>query len=759
MKFNQYSYLPVDQADILKELKEIGFDLPLHLTEKELFEWFVRKVYFTYKNTDYPLSNLVADAETDLLSYFQSDREWSPNIFYTVALQLLGFRYFIDFENTDSFLKEVQIPIEYGNLVENLYHLLNTRTVKGNLLIEQLVSDGFIPEDNRYHFFNGKSLATFNCHDVIREVVYVESGIDSDQDGLPDLVKVNIIRPRYEGKIPAVMTASPYHQGTNDKASDKALYNMNVNLEKKEARSIQVSQPTLEIVDPVGEAQLVSEAEETLTHINSSYTLNDYLLARGFANLYVSGLGTKDSQGLMTNGDYRQIEAYKNVIDWLNGRCRAFTDHSRQRQIKADWSNGKVATTGLSYLGTMSNGLATTGVDGLEVIIAEAGISSWYNYYRENGLVTSPGGYPGEDFDSLAELTYSRALRAGDYLRHHAAHVADLEEVKKQLDRKTGDYNQFWHDRNYLLQADKVKAEVVFTHGSQDWNVKPLHVYQMFQALPSHINKHLFYHNGAHVYLNNWQSIDFRESMNALLSKKLLGYDSNYELPTVIWQDNTAEQNWTSLDDFGNQKSQRTFSLGDSKKVIQNRYEAEDYERYGKAYPTFLTDLYQDKAQQVTIDLPIEKDLHLNGKARLHLRLQSSTDKGLLSAQLMELGSKKYLQPYPAVLSVRTLDNGRYHMLDNLTELPFKEAGQRVITKGYLNLQNRHDLLQVEPVTPGEWMEFDFELQPTIYKLEKGATLRLVLYTTDFEITVRDQTDYQLTIDLANSSLSLPEMD
>ncbi len=759
MKFNQYSYLPVDQADILKELKEIGFDLPLHLTEKELFEWFVRKVYFTYKNTDYPLSNLVADAETDLLSYFQSDREWSPNIFYTVALQLLGFRYFIDFEDTDSFLKEVQFPIEYGNLVENLYHLLNTRTVKGNLLIEQLVSDGFIPEDNRYHFFNGKSLATFNCHDVIREVVYVESRIDSDQDGLPDLVKVNIIRPRYEGKIPAVMTASPYHQGTNDKASDKALYNMNVDLEVKEPHTIQVEEPQLELVDPVGSAQLVSEAEETLTHINSSYTLNDYLLARGFANLYVSGLGTKDSQGLMTNGDYRQIEAYKNVIDWLNGRCRAFTDHSRQRQVKADWSNGKVATTGLSYLGTMSNGLATTGVDGLEVIIAEAGISSWYNYYRENGLVTSPGGYPGEDFDSLAELTYSRALRAGDYLRHHAAHVADLEEVKKQLDRKTGDYNQFWHDRNYLLQADKVKAEVVFTHGSQDWNVKPLHVYQMFQALPANIKKHLFYHNGAHVYLNNWQSIDFRESMNALLSKKLLGYDSSYELPTVIWQDNTGEQSWTSLEDFGNQTAQRTFPLGDGERVIQNRYATEDYERYGKAYPTFLTDLYQDKAQQVTIDLPIAEDLHLNGKARLHLRLQSSTNKGLLSAQLMELGSKKYLQPYPAVLSVRTLDNGRYHMLDNLTELPFKEAGQRVITKGYLNLQNRHDLLQVEPVTPGEWMEFDFELQPTIYKLEKGTTLRLVLYTTDFEITVRDQTDYQLTIDLANSRLTLPKMD
>lgn len=758
MKYNQYSYLSVDQKDILKELKEIGFDLPTHLPEKELFEWFVRKVYFTYKDTDHPLSNLVVDSKTDFLTYIQSDCEWSPNIFYTVALQLLGFRYFIDFEDTDSFLKEVQFPIEYGNLVENLYHLLNTRTVKGNLLIDQLVSDGLIPEDNQYHYFNGKSLATFTSHDAIREVVYVESRVDTDKDGLPDLVKVSIIRPRYEGKIPAVMTASPYHQGTNDKASDKALYNMNVDLEVKEPHTIQVEVPQLELVDPVGSAELVDEAEETLTHINSSYTLNDYLLPRGYANLYVSGVGTKDSQGLMTNGNYQQIEAYKNVIDWLNGRCRAFTDHTRKRQVKADWSNGKVATTGISYLGTMSNGLATTGVDGLEVIIAEAGISSWYNYYRENGLVTSPGGYPGEDFDSLAELTYSRNLLGGDYLHHNAAHQADLDIVKKELDRASGDYNQFWHDRNYLLHADQVKAEVVFTHGSQDWNVKPLHVFNMFQALPTSIKKHLFYHNGAHVYLNNWQSIDFRESMNALLSKKLLGYDSSYELPTVIWQDNTGEQSWTSLDDFGNQTNQRTFSLGDDEKVIQNRYETKDYERYGKAYPTFLTDLYQDKAQQVTIDLPIEEDLHLNGKARLHLRLYSSTNKGLLSAQLLELGSKKYLQPYPAVLSVRTLDNGRYHMLDNLTELPFKEAGQRVISKGYLNLQNRHDLLEVEAVTPGEWMEFDFDLQPTIYKLEKGATLRLVLYTTDFEITVRDQTDYQLTIDLAQSSLHLPEM-
>ena len=756
MRYNQFSYFPVSKEDALKELTELGFSLDPTSSEKDQFESFVRTCFFNYKNTDYPLSTLAVDKKTDLLTFFNSEIELTAEIFYTVVFQLLGFSYLTDFEDALSFHKEVAFPIVYGDLIDNIYQLLNTRTKKGNTLIDQLVSDGFIPEDNHYHYFNGKSLATFSTCNLIREVVYVESRIDSDKDCLPDLVKVNIIRPTFSGRIPAVMTASPYHQGTNDKASDKALYKMEEELAVKEPHKISLEEPTLDLVDPVGQAQLVTEAEEKLTHINSSYTLNDYFLPRGFANIYVSGLGTKDSQGIMPNGDYRQIEAYKNVIDWLNGRCRAFTDHSRERQVKADWSNGKVATTGLSYLGTMSNGLATTAVDGLEVIIAEAGISSWYNYYRENGLVTSPGGYPGEDLDSLDELTYSRNLLAGDYIRGNDAHKASIEELKKNLDRKTGDYNQFWHERNYLLNAHKVKAEVVFTHGSQDWNVKPLHVYQMFNALPSSIKKHLFYHNGAHVYINNWQSVDFRESMNALLTQKLLGQETEYQLPSVIWQDNTAEQSWMILDDFENQVEHKTFTLGTEEAIIQNRYQDSDFERFGKSYPTFNNELYQGKVNQITIDLPVTENIHLNGRIKLNLRLKSSINKGLLSAQLLELGEKKYLQPYPGILSVRTLDNGRYHMLDNLFELPYSQSAQRVITKGYLNLQNRDDLLDIKEVTPNEWMEFQLELQPTIYKLQQGDTLRLVLYTTDFEITVRDNSDYQLTVDLSQSSMEVP---
>ena len=144
------------------------------------------------------------------------------------------------------------------------------------------------------------------------------------------------------------------------------------NLQVKEPHTIQVEEPQLELVDPVGSAELVSETEETLTHINPAIPSMTTCFARGYANLYVRVWGQKDSQGLMTNGDYQQIEAYKNVIDWLNGRCRP---------LQIIHANAKSKLIGLmersqppgSYLGTMSNGLATTGVDGLEVIIAEAG--------------------------------------------------------------------------------------------------------------------------------------------------------------------------------------------------------------------------------------------------------------------------------------------------------------------------------------------------------------------------------------------------
>lgn len=757
MKYNQFSYIPRPAEVCKQEMQALGFDISKQASDKLLLEKFCRKIFFNYKDTDYPLGNLIADFETDLLTFLQSDCPLTADIFYTVALQLLGFTPHVDFTDTTDFLEKITFPINYqkGHIIEALYQLLLSRQKNGMTLLDDLISKGLIPVDNDYHFFNGKSLATFDTNDLIREVVYVQAPLDTDNDGQLDLVKVNIIRPKTSHKVPTMMTASPYHEGTNIVANDKKLYKMEGDLAIKQAGKIDVetrdfkplATPELEL--PVG------EAEESFSFIDP-YTLNDYFLARGFANIYVSGVGTAGSNGFMTSGDYAQVESFKAVIDWLNGRAVAFSSHRRDQKVLADWASGLVCTTGKSYLGTMSTALATTGVEGLKVIIAESAISSWYDYYRENGLVCSPGGYPGEDLDVLTELTYSRNLLAGDYLHNNDHYQKLLDEQSANLDRETGDYNQFWHDRNYLPHADKVTATCVYTHGLQDWNVKPRHVFNIFNALPQNVEKHAFLHNGEHVYMHNWQSIDFRESMNTLLSEKMLGQDSHYDLPTLIWQDNSQEQTWSSqLTKFGSDDKE-TLSLGTNQQIIDNHYDKDDFERYSKNFHTFKTDLFAGKANSICVDIPLHKDYHINGQITLHLTLKSSENKGLLSAQVLDYGQKKRFKDVPTNRSLHAIDNGRNFSREALKELPFVKTQERVITKGVLNLQNRSDLLTVEDIKPNEWMTLDFTLQPSIYKLKKGDNLRVLLYTTDFEHTIRDNGNYILTVDLEKSSLEMP---
>ena len=122
----------------------------------------------------------------------------------------------------------------------------------------------------------------------------------------------------------------------------------------------------------------------------------------------------------------------------------------------------------------------------------------------------------------------------------------------------------------------------------------------------------------------------------------------------------------------------------------------------------------------------------------------------------MDFGPAKRHTPIPGLQARNSLDNGRLYAQENLMELPFVDTPHRVVTKGHLNFQNRTDLLTVEEVFADQWMTFDWELQPTIYTFQKGSTIRLILYTTDFEITIRDNSEWQITIDLGDSLLELP---
>ncbi|MQW22899.1 MULTISPECIES: Xaa-Pro dipeptidyl-peptidase [unclassified Lactococcus] len=759
MKFNHFSIIEKNFEEKLADLDHLGFKWSVFWDEKKILKDFLIQA---------PIDMTVIQAthDKDSLDFLRAkDDAFDWEIFWTIALQLLDFVPNFEFEvgKATAFAKSINLPQFEGpmnseNLIEAFYLLLLTRRKNGMTLVEFWVSEGLIPVDNHYHFFNDKALATFDTTQLRRETVWVESPTDTFNRGENDLIKVQIIRPDFEGEIPSVMTASPYHLGTNDKANDNKLHDMKVDLQEKIAHDIQVEKRLPEkITSEFRNKPLADNASGHFVH-GWTYSLNDYFLARGFASIYVAGVGTRGSDGFQTSGDYQQVYSMTAVIDWLNGRTRAFTSRKRTHEIKASWANGKVAMTGKSYLGTMAYAAATTGVEGLEVILAEAGISSWYHYYRENGLVRSPGGFPGEDLDVLAELTYSKNLEGADFLKNNAAYQERLSAMTTDLDRPSGDYNQFWNDRNYLLNMDKVKADILIDHGLQDWNVTPEQAYNFWKALPAGHNKHLFLHRGSHIYNHNWQSLDFTEIINSYFSAKLLSKPLNLQLPPVILQENSKYQSFISLEDWGtsNNVSLPLAKTAVSMAQFENQYDDESFAKYAKDFKVFKKDLFEGKAHAAVIDLELPQELMINGPIELEIKLKINDTKGLLSAQLLDFGDKKRLRDTTQVLDVKAIDRGRNFELENLQELPLLDSPYQVMTKGFLNLQNREDLLKITEIPENEWFTVRFNLQPTIYKLEKTDKIRLLLYSTDFEHTVRDNRHLTYDIDLSQSKIIFP---
>jgi X-Pro dipeptidyl-peptidase len=188
--------------------------------------------------------------------------------------------------------------------------------------------------DTRPWVSGDHTMPVFDIDQAITEVVNVETGMDGDEDGDIDTIRVNVTRPdtAADARVPLIVHASPYFA--------------------KGSRS----------------------AWET-----------GYFVPRGYAVATVALPGTDFSTGCSDVGADLEVLGSKAVVDWANGRAKGFhLDGS-----KADattWTNGKVGMIGVSWDGTIANAVASTGVQGLKTIVPVAAISSWYDYTRSNGV-------------------------------------------------------------------------------------------------------------------------------------------------------------------------------------------------------------------------------------------------------------------------------------------------------------------------------------------------------------------------------------
>ena len=286
---------------------------------------------------------------------------------------------------------------------------------------------------------NGRTKPVFGYADAIRERVFIPvPGVDQDNDGVTDRTAIDIIRPKAtnEGlKAPAIIDPSPYYT-TLGRGHEGEL-----------------------IADLDGDG------------LNDKWPLfyDNYFVPRGYAFIHAHMDGTGFSTGCPMHGGPGDIASMKVVIDWLNGRTPGFDKDGNA--VSATWHSGKAAMIGKSYDGTLSNGVAATGVDGLTTIVPISAISTWYEYSRTGGIRHNTN-YPGNSLGNTVTNPDRRPLCA---FSREAMNAADGDEH--------GDYNPFWIERDHLKDVDKVKASVFITHGFQDDNVRFNHATLWWDAL------------------------------------------------------------------------------------------------------------------------------------------------------------------------------------------------------------------------------------------------------------------------------------
>jgi X-Pro dipeptidyl-peptidase len=429
--------------------------------------------------------------------------------------------------------------------------------------------------------------------------------------------------------------------------------------------------------------------------------------------------------------------APKAVIDWLNGRAKGFTSIDGNEEIVADWSTGKVGMTGTSYNGTIPVAAATTGVEGLEAIIPIAPNTSYYRYYRSNGLVRSPGGYLGEDMDVLYDF-----INSGDPAgRANCDATIRDGEMAAGMDRITGDYNDFWDGRDFLKLVDGIKAATLMSHAFNDWNVMPEHSVLVYERIKANgIPAQAYFHQGGHG------GPPPMELMNRWFTRYLYGIENGVENDPKAWivREGDERTDPTPYPDYPNPDASpvRLFLQaggvemgGLSTSATSGQGTETLVDNFSFSGATLARAEWTD--HRLLYATPVlTEPVHLSGTARITIRVAASKPAANLSIWLVSLPWRE----------------GRR----NPRTGQIMGARGGYVTRGWADPQNHSSLTDSEPLIPGEFYELSFDLQPDDQIIAAGQRLALLIMGSDREFTLWPDPGTELTVDLDATSIELP---
>ena len=549
----------------------------------------------------------------------------------------------------------------------------------------------------------------------IRHDLWVETTFDTDGDNQLDRMHVAVTRPAQTDseklQLPVVYNTSPYFAGV-------APFVEGLFWDVKQELGDTAKERLHPGITRTGKRPIISNS-----HIMT-------WVPRGYIVVHSSSPGTGLSQGAPTVGGDNESQAPKAVVDWLCGRAKGYTTPYGKEAVEAYWSTGKVGMTGTSYNGTLPLAAATTGVEGLEAIIPIAPNTSYYHYYRSNGLVRSPGGYLGEDIDVLYDFIHS-----GDESKrpYNNLTVRDTE-MKKGLDRATGDYNEFWAGRDYLNDMGPMKAALLMAHGFNDWNVMPEHSYRIYEAAKKKgLATQIYYHQNGHG------GPPPMKMMNRWFTRYLHGIDNGVEKDAKAWivREGDKKDNPTAYEDYPNPKAKPVplylkagaparGQLGTEKAIDQGTEKLIDnYSFSGNA----LAKAEYTNHRLMYLTPTLTEAVHISGTPSVTIKLASNKPAANLSVWLVSLPWK---------------EGRRTKITDN------------IITRGWADPQNHKSIRESEPLTPGQYYEVSFDLMPDDQIIPAGQQIGLMIFSSDRAYTLWPKPGTELTIDLDGTYLNLP---
>ncbi len=548
----------------------------------------------------------------------------------------------------------------------------------------------------------------------IREDLWVETEFDSDGDGKRDRMHTDVTRPAQtetEGlKLPVIFESSPYFAGTST-ADKKYFWNVRHELNTKPPKHEYPPQ-----IERKGKRPVISTTQTSW-------------ISYGFIIVHSSAPGTGLSQGCPTVGGKPELLAPKAVIDWLNGRAKGYKTPDGNEEVQAYWTTGKVGMIGTSYNGTIPFAAATTGVEGLEAIIPVAPNTSYYHYYRSNGLVRSPGGYLGEDVDVLYDFIYSNP----DNCAYCDSVIRDGMMAKGQ-DRVTGDYNDFWAERDLMNYMKPFKAAVLMSHAFNDWNVVPSHSYRFIKVLKEKsIPLQIYYHQGSHggeppaAMINKW------------FTRYLFGVQNNVEIDPRAWivRESDMSSNPTSYPDYPNPEAKpvKLFlspgapATGSLLKEKTNNKGIETLTDNFSFTGQMLAQAEFSEHRLIYLTPELKESVHISGVPSITIR--ASSDKPAVN-----------LSVWLVILPVSGSRNPK------ITD--------QLITRGWADLQNHASLTKSSLLVPGQFYEMTFDLEPDDQIVPAGKQIGLMIFSSDKEFTLQPEPGTKLSVDLNTTSLTLP---